>query len=111
MSLPKAANRDEQRGKGDTMDLNIRGKTAMVTGGTRGIGRAIVEAFLAEGADVSFCARSAQAVADTEMELARQGKVIGTAFDVSDSASLSDWVNATAEVLRGMSMVLGHCSA
>src|SRR5699024_12526174 len=67
MSLPTAANRDDQRGRGDTMDLTIREKTAMVTDGTRGSGRAIVEAFLAEGADVAFCARSAQAVADTEL--------------------------------------------
>src|SRR5690625_4304640 len=111
MSLPTAANRDDQRGRGDTMDLNIRGKTAMVTGGTRGIGRAIVEAFLAEGADVAFCARSAQAVADTELELASQGRVIGTAFDVSDSASLSDWVAATAEELGGIDMVVSSVSA
>lgn len=111
MSLPTAANRDDQRGRGDTMDLNIRGKTAMVTGGTRGIGRAIVEAFLAEGVDVAFCARSAQAVADTELELASQGRVIGTAFDVSDSASLSDWVAATAEELGGIDMVVSSVSA
>src|SRR5699024_11656243 len=77
----------------------------MVTGGTRGIGRAIVEAFLEEGAEVGFCARSAQAVAETELELASQGRVIGTAFDVSDSASLSDWVRATAEELGGIDMV------
>ncbi|MGC3022350.1 MULTISPECIES: SDR family NAD(P)-dependent oxidoreductase [unclassified Brevibacterium] len=93
------------------MDLRIGGKTAMVTGGTRGIGRAIVEAFLAEGANVAFCARSTQEVADTELECAAQGRVIGTALDVSDSTSLNNWVESTAEEFGGIDMVVANVSA
>ena len=50
------------------MDLGLKGKRVLVTGGTKSIGRAIVDAFVAEGAVVGFCARDAKLVKEREAD-------------------------------------------
>lgn len=93
------------------MDLRLAGKRVLVTGGSRGIGRAIVEAFLDEGASVRFCARDAQAVATTGDELAGRGQVTGSVVDVGDAAALSAWVHSSAEAMSGIDVVVANVSA
>jgi 3-oxoacyl-[acyl-carrier protein] reductase len=67
------------------MDLGLDGRRVLVTGGTKGIGRAIAEMFAAEGAAVAICARDKSEVEATTAELARKGrKTFGAAIDVSD---------------------------
>ena len=94
------------------MDLRIAGKTALVTGGTKGIGRAVVAAFVAEGANVAFCARSAEDVAATEAHFAETGStVVGTVVDVSDPVALAHWVAASADRFGGLDMIVSNVSA
>jgi 3-oxoacyl-[acyl-carrier protein] reductase len=84
----------------------------LVTGGTRGIGRAIVEVFADEGAAVEFCARDAGEIDTTEKELAGRGAgVRGVQVDVRDGSALRSWVEAAAGRLGGIDAVVANVSS
>jgi 3-oxoacyl-[acyl-carrier protein] reductase len=93
------------------MDLELNGKRVLVTGGSRGIGRAIVEAFLDEGATVGFCARNAKEVAATAEALRNRGDVTGSAVDVGDGDALAAWVQESADTFGGLDVVVANVSA
>lgn len=94
------------------MDLGLKGLKAVVTGGTKGIGRAIVETLLREGVQVAFCARSTEDVAATEAEFSRFGvKVMGRSVDVGDGAALAAFVVEASETLGGIDIVVANVSA
>jgi 3-oxoacyl-[acyl-carrier protein] reductase len=94
------------------MDLGLTGKNALVTGGSKGIGRAIADLFAAEGANVAICARNAEEVSDAAKTLAQTGvKAWGKALDVGDPDALKLWVEGAAGALGGVDALVCNVSA
>ena len=88
------------------MDLQLRGKKAIITGATRGIGRRVAEQLADEGCDVAFCARNEQAVIQTVADLRERGvKAYGRALRVKDGDAYRAWIAEAAGELGGLDLV------
>jgi 3-oxoacyl-[acyl-carrier protein] reductase len=94
------------------MDLGLKGKNVLVTGGSKGIGLAIAGLFADEGANVAICARNADDVGAAVRSLAAKGvKASGRPVDVADPAALKAWVESAASELGGIDAVVCNVSA
>ena len=96
----------------DLMDLGLKGKRAIVTGGTRGIGRAIANLLVEEGCDIGICARNAAQVEEAVSAFRGKGvKAFGSALDVADGGSFVKFIQSTAEALGGLDIFISNVSA
>jgi 3-oxoacyl-[acyl-carrier protein] reductase len=93
------------------MELGLHGRRAIVTGGTKGIGRAVVAELLAEGAAVAFCARNADEVKLAEEDLSSTGDVAGWVADVTDADAVQRFVDGAAERLGGIDILVNNAGA
>ena len=93
------------------MDLGLAGKRVAVTGASRGIGRAIAAAFLAEGARVAICARGAGGLDDALTELSASGEVRGRTVDLAAPDAGAGFVDFAVETLGGLDVLVSNVSA
>ncbi|MCW2613519.1 MAG: fabG 6 [Frankiales bacterium] len=94
------------------MDLQLQGKRALVTGASRGIGRAIAEALADEGCALALCARGEETLEKVAAELRERGaQVFAQAVDVTDHEALVAFVDRSAQELGGLDIVVSNVSA
>lgn len=94
------------------MDLGLKGLNALVTGGSKGIGRRAADIFADEGANVAICARNKGEVDAAVSDLGKKKvKSFGQAVDVSNKAELEGWIGSSAKALGGIDILVANVSA
>lgn len=91
------------------MHIDLRGKRVIISGASRGIGRAIAQAFAAEGARVAVCSRTEADITAVGVELARSAQaVIARPVDVTDTAGVKAFVDEVAEAWGGVDVLINN---
>jgi 3-oxoacyl-[acyl-carrier protein] reductase len=93
------------------MDLALRRKNVIVTGASRGIGRAIALGFADEGANVAICARGQAALDATRDDIMKRGvKAFAQSSDVGDAAQLNSFIDTANDALGGIDVLINNPS-
>ena len=87
---------------------SLLGKNAIVTGGTRGIGRAIAERLLREGASVAICGRTGNSVEQATREMKDLGKISGYVADVSKAEQVSEFFRAVDREFTRLDILINN---
>ena len=91
------------------MDLGLGNKVAMISGASRGIGRAIALGFAAEGCRLSLCARGKEQLDKTAQEVGELANdVLATAVDVTHEAEARSWVEETQQRFGGVDILINN---
>lgn len=92
------------------MDLGIKGRTAVVTGASRGIGRETARQFLEEGARVMICGRNAETLERTRAELAQQtgGEIHAVVADMTKPADIARLIETATQKLGGVDILVNN---
>ena len=95
------------------MKLSLEGRRAVVTGGTKGIGRGVIDELRGEGVAVAFCARNADDVNAAEAQWRSEGgpSVSGWATDVTDAAAVDRFIAEAADALGGMDILVNNAGS
>ena len=95
------------------MELGLRDKTALVTGGSKGIGRAVARALAAEGARVMICARDGEALAGaaTEIGAATGRSVLPMTADLSELSAVARVAHAAVSQLGRLDILVNNAGA
>jgi NAD(P)-dependent dehydrogenase (short-subunit alcohol dehydrogenase family) len=86
-------------------------KVAIVTGGTRGIGRAIAERLLREGASVAICGRSSESVERAVRDMQPLGRIAGHAADVTKVEQVGEFFQAVDRDFGGLDILVNNAGA
>lgn len=94
------------------MDLQLKGRRAIVTGASKGIGLCIAQTLAGEGVDVAICARTAADVEKAAAGLRAQGvRALGDPVDVADSKAYVAWLESAVERLGGLDIFVHNVTA